>query len=87
MIRAVLKDGVVQPLEPIPAEWSDGRKLWVQDSVLTTGAEPTLEEWDQSLQAIGSARYEPGERERIQAVLAEADVQAKEFVRRELELP
>ena len=31
MIRAVVKDGVIQPLEPLPAEWKEGREVIVDD--------------------------------------------------------
>ena len=30
MIRAVYRDGKIQPLEKVPAEWHDGQKLTVE---------------------------------------------------------
>ncbi len=86
MIRAVLRDGLIHPLEPLPAEWSDGRELRVDE------AEPSdhlddLDQWYQELEALGAALYEPGEREQIQAIMEEADEQAKAIVRREMGLP
>jgi hypothetical protein len=43
-----------------------------------------LDEWYRELQALGPADYEPGEWERVQAILIEADEQAKALVRREM---
>ena len=31
MIRAVIKNGVIQPVEPLPTDWEDGREVVVDD--------------------------------------------------------
>jgi hypothetical protein len=84
MIRAVIQDGQIRPLDPLPAEWLEGRRVIVED------AEPAppdeLEEWYRELEDLGPARYEPGEWERVQATLAEADERAKAEVRRQMGL-
>jgi hypothetical protein len=51
-----------------------------------SGPEQDLDGWYRELQALGSAVYEPGERERVQELLEEADIQAKGMVRREMGL-
>ena len=65
MIRAIIKNGAIQPLDPLPADWRDGREVIVEE------AEPVstddLEEWYRELQLFGPAQYEPGEREQVQA--------------------
>ncbi len=33
MIRAVVQNGVIQPLEPLPPDWRDGREVVVGDAV------------------------------------------------------
>jgi hypothetical protein len=46
-----------------------------------------LEEWYRELQDLGPAQYDPGEWERVQATLTEADELAKAVVRRQMGLP
>jgi hypothetical protein len=84
MIRAIIQNGQIHPLDPLPEEWTEGRQVIVED------AEPTssdnLEEWYRELQELGPAQYEPGEWERVQQTLAEADELAKAVVRRQMGL-
>jgi hypothetical protein len=79
MIRAIVRNGEIRALEPLPAEWSDGREVIIEE------AEPVppdgLEEWYRELQKLGPAQLEPGEWEQVQATLNEADEQAKALVR------
>lgn len=85
MIRAIIQDGQIHPLHPLPAEWSEGHQVIVEDA---EPAQPDdLEEWYRELQELGPAQFEPGEWERVQATLAEADTMAKALVRREMGLP
>lgn len=90
MIRAIYRDGVLQPLDPVPAEWTDGRELNVEPAergeVPDAAELERIDEWYRELQALGAARYEPGEYEDLQRFLAEADELAKEHVRREMGL-
>jgi hypothetical protein len=83
MIRAIIQNGQIHPLDPLPADWTEGRQVIVED------AEPPssdgLEEWYRELQELGPAQYEPGEWERVQATLAEADELAKAAVRRRMD--
>jgi len=88
MIRAIVDRGRILPLDPLPADWSEGRELVVSEA----GPEPPddPEEIDrqfEELRALGAARYEPGEYEAVEALMAEADAQAKAYVRREMGLP
>ena len=43
-----------------------------------------LEEWYRELQELGPGQFEPGEWERVQATLAEADALAKAVIRRQM---
>jgi len=83
MIRAVVQNGLIRPLDPMPVDWIEGRVVLVEDAE----SDPTddLATWYEELQLLGPAQYDPGEREQIRATLAEADAQAKELVRREME--
>lgn len=84
MIRAIIEDGQIRPLEPLPAEWIEGSQVIVVDA----GTPPSddLEEWYRELQELGPAQYEPGEWERVQATLAEADEMARSAVRLQMGL-
>lgn len=84
MIRAIIEDGQIRPLDPLPTEWIEGRRVIVEDAESTPSDD--LEEWYRELQELGPARYEPGEWERVQATLAEADELAKAAVRRQMGL-
>jgi hypothetical protein len=83
MIRAVVQNGLIHPLDPLPIEWAEGRMVVVEDA--ESGISDDLDDWYRELTQLGPAQYEPGEREQIRALLAEADAQAKELVRREME--
>jgi hypothetical protein len=85
MIRAIVQNGQIRPLEPLPEEWNEGREVIVEDAELTTAQE--LEAWYRELQSLGPAEYEPGEWQHVQEVLNEADQQAKALVRHEMGLP
>jgi hypothetical protein len=54
-----------------------------RDDAAEAGA-ADVERWYEELQALGVAQYEPGEKGRIEAVMREADEQAKAHVRRQM---
>jgi hypothetical protein len=78
MIRAIIQNGQIHPLDPLPAGWPEGRQVIVEEAEPTSSDD--LEEWYRELQELGPAQYEPGEWERVQATLAEADELAKAAV-------
>jgi hypothetical protein len=84
MIRAIVENGVIRPLDPLPASWCEGHEVLVDDA----GSEfvEDLDEWYRELQTLGPAVYEPGEKERVRETLNEADDQAKTLVRRDMGL-
>lgn len=91
MIRAVFENGEVRLLDPAPTDWPDGQSLIVErapgpDAV--HGAEidtaPDVATWYAELVRLGSFRYEPGEKEEIDALMREMDEAAKEGVRKEM---
>jgi hypothetical protein len=84
MIRAIIQNGEIRPIEPLPADWRDGREVIVEEA--ERASTDDLDEWYRELQLLGPAQYEPGEREQVQMLLNEADVQAKALVRLEMGL-
>jgi hypothetical protein len=65
-------------------DWNEGRHVIVKDADRTSVED--LEAWYRELQRLGPAEYESGEWQEVQAVLNEADEQAKALVRREMGL-
>jgi hypothetical protein len=49
MIHATVRNGVIQPLEPLPPEWEDGHEVVVQDPEAPSakGTED-LERWSET---------------------------------------
>ena len=80
MIRAVVRNGVIHPLDSIPREWVDGFHVIVEDAASASNEE--LDAWYAELKKLGAAEFEPGEEEHMQAIMVEADEQAKAFCRR-----
>jgi hypothetical protein len=83
MPRAVLKNGVIYPLEPLPPEWTDGQELWVEPAA--DESPESLEQWYRELEAM-VAENDPEDIARLEAALKEADELAKAQVRREMGL-
>jgi hypothetical protein len=86
VIRAIVEQGQIRALEPLPSEWVDGRELRVLDA----GSHAGLEEpdtWRAEMDILAAELDDPEDWARIEAALAEADLQAKSYVRREMGLP
>jgi hypothetical protein len=78
MIRAFYRNGLIYPAEPVPPEWLDGQEVRVDSDSDSPGDDPgEIERWDAEWRRVGPFQYEPGERERVRAVLEEADALAK----------
>ena len=88
MIRGIYRKGVIIPTEPVPAEWADGQAVNVEPA---GAADPSddpdeISRWAAAMRREGRFQFEPGERERFQATLDEANALAKEQVRRDMGL-
>jgi hypothetical protein len=84
MPSAVLKNGLIYPVEPLPPEWIEGQELEVQE--VQDGTPSGLARWYQELEALCAAN-DPEDDARLQAALEEAHREAKEFMRRRMGLP
>jgi hypothetical protein len=84
MVRAVLDEGVIRPLETLPEHWADGQELVIQEATDRPSPED-LATWDREVEAL-AAGIPPEDFERLEAALAEADREAKESVRRQMAL-
>jgi hypothetical protein len=87
MIKAIVKNGTIEPLETIPTEWYDGQEVVVQETHGDSRETPDeLDRWYRELDALCVAS-DPEDDERLRAALAEAHEQAKAVVRRQMGLP
>jgi hypothetical protein len=83
-IKAVLRNGLIQPLEPLPPEWNDGQELVVDEPVADGAAD--INAWSGELDAA-TAGLPADEHDRFRRALAELETESKEAVRREWGLP
>jgi len=83
MIRAVYRDGAIEPLDEVPAEWREGQELEVHK----TGEIRTDADGDNWLAELNAAAAQiPNDlHEQLSIALDEIEAESKEFARREME--
>jgi hypothetical protein len=86
MPRAVLKNGVIYSVEPLPAEWADGQELVVQPAGKVEDTEEALDNWLEELNAM-CADSDPVDFAKLQASIEEQKRESKAYMRREMGLP
>jgi hypothetical protein len=80
-IKAVLRDGRIQPVEPIPPAWREGQELRIEEPRFE-GTAAQIDQWVKDLEA--SASEVPAEdHERFRIALEENERASKDAVRRE----
>jgi hypothetical protein len=84
MIRAILKNGKIKPMDKLPEHWHEGQELIVE------GAEPSgnpavIKKWYAKLRAL-SAQIPLDDHQRMATAVAEHDREAKEQMRRDMGL-
>jgi len=84
MIRAVYRDGKIEPLDELPAGWHEGEKLLVeqQESTLNAG------ELDRLVSEVeeAAAKIPDDDHDKFMAAIAEHRAEAKTWMRREMGL-
>jgi hypothetical protein len=83
MLKAVLRQGVIVPTEPLPQDWEDGIRLEVARA--QTPPED-IDAWARSMNQL-CADSSPGDEETMRRAIEEHRQQAKAQVRREMGLP
>jgi hypothetical protein len=88
LIRAIVKNGGIQPLEPLPPDWEEGREVVVDDvGDQSTNGASDIGTWAEEMKKLTAELDNTQEWNEIEAALAEADRQNKALVRREMGLP
>lgn len=93
MVRAVYRDGVIYPLDPIPPEWASGQELRVElmdpfaldEEEIIDPAE--FDQWAREVNEAAAQLDDPEHWAQFERNLAEADRIAKDQMRREMGLP
>lgn len=83
MIRAIVQNGMLQPLDPIPGSWGDGRELSV--AVAEVVSETDLDSWRLELEELVLAN-DSADFAQVQSLLSETDRLEKESMQRHMEL-
>ena len=85
MIRAILKNGVIKPAEPLPPDWVDGQELRV-DRDAPSDDPGDIDRWASRLDgANGTVSAE--DIDSLQRALETIERESKDNVRREWGLP
>lgn len=80
MPRAVVKNGVIIPLDPLPPEWADGRELWVDEVADQIHMETT----NDSNHENPPIQEDPEDDDRLTEAIARIRQQAKSMARRQM---
>src|SRR5438045_1286542 len=83
MIRAVYRDGKIQPLDGIPAEWREGDELIVEPVSDEVPSE-SFDDWAADLRAATEGISDE-DHDRLMAALEVVEKESKELGRREME--
>lgn len=84
-IKAILRDGLIQPLEPLPPDWSEGQALVVEEPTEAERPAP-IDEWARDLEAA-AVQLPAAEHDRFRQALGDVERDSKELIRREWGLP
>jgi len=84
-IKAILHDGHIQPLEPLPPGWADGQELVVEEPDSAV-AQTQIDQWAKDLDAA-AGQLPIEEHDRFCRALAENERESKEAAGRAWELP
>jgi predicted DNA-binding antitoxin AbrB/MazE fold protein len=83
MIRAIYREGAIQPLDDVPAEWKEGKRLEIRE-LGEEEAENNSENWLARLNAA-AAKIPQRVHDELAVALIEIEAESKEHARREME--
>lgn len=84
-IKAVLRQGVIQPIEPLPADWVEGQELVVEEP-RAVGADDEVGRWAREMDAA-VAQIPAEEHDRFLHAVDEIERESKDAVRKEWGTP
>jgi hypothetical protein len=86
MVKAVIDRGAIRLLEPLPADWGEGRTVMVD--AFDDGDASDLEiQADFAKLDLLCSMNDPADEERLERALADVERDSKELMRKEMRLP
>ena len=83
-IKAILRHGIIQPIDPLPSGWEDGQELVVEEPQPSGTAD--LSKWSAELDAA-TAKIPAEEHDRFLHALDQIELDSKEAVRKQWKQP
>ncbi|MDP9172775.1 MAG: hypothetical protein M3O30_02775 [Planctomycetota bacterium] len=80
-IKAILRDGRIQPLEPIPPDWTEGQELVIEEPDAGQNA-ADIKQWAKDLED-SNPKIPDEEHDRLERALDEIERESKNTVRRD----
>jgi hypothetical protein len=82
MIRAIYRNGAIEPLDDLPADWQEGQELCIDEA-----SKPTSDASDRWLADLDASAAQIPERVHVElaAALDRVEAESKELGRREME--
>jgi hypothetical protein len=84
-IKAVLRHGIIEPVDPLPADWADGQELVVEEPRADDSA-AEIGQWAREMD-VATAQIPAEEHDRFLRALDDIERESKEAVRKQWELP
>jgi hypothetical protein len=81
MPRAVLKQGVIHPIEPLPPDWPEGAEVVVERLRSTGNGRQSTDQWMDEVESL-AALIPPGEDEKLEEAIKQIRRQAKDLAGR-----
>ncbi len=82
MIRAIVRNGTIELLGPLPVDWREGRKLVIEEAAESAVGEASVETWAEDVEAA-MAEIPSEDHDLFEAALAEHEKESKDYVRRQ----
>jgi hypothetical protein len=84
-MKAVLKNGVIYPQEPVPTDWTEGTELHVERSALARmESNDELDRWMAEVQACAN-HMDPEDEAILEKTIRDVRQQARDLARKEAE--
>jgi hypothetical protein len=79
-VKAILRKGHIEPLDPLPADWADGEELLIEKPERIP-SDDELDQWAKDLEESASSIPQE-EHDRLDRALDEIEKESKDVMRR-----
>lgn len=86
MIRAIVREGKICPLDPLPEEWSEGRVLEIEGFPEPQDGPDEIDRWLKEMDELAAQLDDPEDWRRLDESLAEQRRLSKEQMRKQMGL-